>query len=105
MRPPSSIVGTKPLGFKSRYGCSLLPPNLPPRSTRSKSMPSSPQHHRTFCTLEESFLPQILIFAAILTSARFHSTVSGQSVPGEAAQNSIVASLTFDFDLIRLQFL
>src|SRR5215510_4392215 len=45
----------------SRYGFSLLPPNLPPKSTRSKSSASSPQHQTTFCTLDESVLPQILI--------------------------------------------
>src|SRR3970040_1834670 len=64
IKSPSFKVGTKPLGFISRYAFSSLRPTLPPQSTRSKSIPSSPQHHSTFCTLEESVLPQILIMVA-----------------------------------------
>src|SRR6185312_6821389 len=64
MKSPSLIVGTKPLGFIARYSGFLLPPNLPPQSSRSNSRPSSPKHQSTFCTLDESVLPQILIIFA-----------------------------------------
>jgi len=49
---------------------SRLPPNGPPQSVRSNSMPSSAQHHRTFCTLEEVARPQIFSIAAALRIGR-----------------------------------
>src|SRR5258708_37385251 len=64
IRPSSLIVGTRPLGFIVRYSESRLPPKGPPRSTRSYSMPSSAQHHNTFCTLDEVVRPQIFNIAA-----------------------------------------
>src|SRR5215475_1454339 len=64
MRPLSLIVGTRPLGFIARYSGSRLPTKGPPRSTRSYSMPSSAQHHSTFCTLDEVVRPQIFSIAA-----------------------------------------
>src|SRR5262249_54810821 len=63
-KPSSSIVGTRPFGFIARYFGSRLPPNGPPRSTRSYSMPSSAQHHSTFWTLDDVVRPQILSIAA-----------------------------------------
>src|ERR1700752_2451734 len=63
IRSPSLTVGTKPFGFMARYSESWLPPNGPPRSTRSYSIPSSAQHHNTFCTLDEVVRPQIFSIA------------------------------------------
>src|SRR5512147_2739164 len=68
-KSPSLMVGTRPLGFMAAYSGSLLPPNLPPQSRRSNCTPSSPQHQRTFCTLEESVRPQILIIVASATDS------------------------------------
>src|SRR4029077_8836773 len=68
-RPSSLIVGTRPFGFIARYSGSRLPPNGPPRSTRSYSMPSSAQHQSTFCTLDEVVRPQI--FSITTPPARF----------------------------------
>src|ERR671917_21619 len=58
-KPPSEIVGTRPLGFNRRYSGSLLPPNGPPTSTRLYGTSSSSQHHRTFWTFIELLRPQI----------------------------------------------
>src|SRR5215831_7863969 len=63
-KPLSLIVGTRPLGFIARYSRSRLPPNGPPRSTRSYSMPSSAQHQSTFCTLDDVVRPQIFNIVA-----------------------------------------
>src|SRR5471032_212240 len=61
MWPPSSIVGTTPLGFIFRYqGWSFLP-NAPPTSSRSYFTPHSSAHHSTFITLIELARPQIFI--------------------------------------------
>src|SRR6516162_3384700 len=64
IKPSSLIVGTRPLGFIARYSGSRLPPNGPPRSTRSYSMPSSAQHQSTFWTLDEVVRPQIFSIVA-----------------------------------------
>src|SRR5215211_2280182 len=58
-KSPSVIVGTSPVGLRARYSSSLVPPNSPPTSWRRKGIPSSSQHHSTFCTFIEFFLPQI----------------------------------------------
>src|SRR5581483_7832809 len=58
-RSPSITVGTRPFGLRRRYSGSWLPPNGPPQSVRSYSMPSSAQVHSTFCTLDEVVRPQI----------------------------------------------
>src|SRR5665213_535984 len=61
MRPPSSIVGTTPLGFISRYHFWSLPPNAPPTSSRVYFNPHSSDVHSTFMTLIELARPQIFI--------------------------------------------
>src|SRR5258708_21863621 len=66
MRPPSSMVGTTPLGFIFRYHGWSLPPKAPPTSSRSYFMPHSSAAHSTFCTLIELARPQI--FISILSS-------------------------------------
>src|SRR5215203_1249042 len=58
-KSPSVIVGTSPVGLRARYSSSLVPPNSPPTSWRRKGIPSSSQHHSTFCTFIEFFLPHI----------------------------------------------
>src|SRR6202047_4377291 len=58
-RSPSLTVGTRPFGFSARYSVSWLPPNGPPKSTRSYWSPSSAQHQSTFCTLDDVVRPQI----------------------------------------------
>ncbi len=68
-RSPSITVGTSPLGLILRYSGSRLPPNGPPQSTRSYSIPSSAQHHNTFCTLDEVVRPQIFSMATSLPGA------------------------------------
>ena len=60
-RPPSSIVGTTPLGFMSRYHFWSLPPNAMPTFSRSYVTPHSSAHHSTFITLIELTRPQIFI--------------------------------------------
>src|SRR5580704_11646218 len=67
------MVGTLPFGFIARYSGSRLPPNGPPRSTRSYSMPSSAQHHSTFCTLDEVVRPQIFSIEAPPSDLRLWS--------------------------------
>src|SRR3990167_1746 len=74
MRPPSSMVGTTPLGFMSRYHFWSLPPNGPPTSVRSYFRPHSSAAHSTFCTLIELARPQIFI-------ARFSSRMSVRRRP------------------------
>src|SRR5271169_2247090 len=59
-KSPSSTVGMSPLGLSARYFGSSLPPNGPPMSMRSKGMPSSSQHQRTFWTFEDVWRPHIL---------------------------------------------
>src|SRR6202035_5877179 len=66
IRSPSLTVGTRPLGLSWRYSGSRLPPNGPPRSTRSNGRSSSAQHHSTFCTLDELARPQIFSIAIFL---------------------------------------
>src|SRR5678810_372926 len=61
IRPPSSIVGTTPLGFMSRYHFWSLPPNAMPTFSRSYFSPHSSAHHSTFITLIELARPQIFI--------------------------------------------
>src|SRR6476619_2347213 len=63
MRPPSSMVGTTPLGFMSRYHFWSLPPNAMPTFSRSYFSPHSSAHHSTFMTLIELARPQIFISA------------------------------------------
>src|SRR5437588_7449025 len=65
-RSPSLTVGTSPFGLSLRYSGSRLPPNGPPRSTRSNGMSSSAQHHSTFCTFDEVVRPQIFSIADLL---------------------------------------
>src|SRR5471032_1166087 len=60
-RPPSSTVGTTPLGFMSRHHFWSLPPKAMPTSTRSYASPHSSAHHSTFITLIELMRPQIFI--------------------------------------------
>src|ERR1700722_17755694 len=69
-RPPSSIVGTTPLGFMSRYHFWSLPPNAMPTSTRSYVSPHSSAHHSTFMTLIELTRPQIFIPLSQKSSVR-----------------------------------
>src|ERR1700675_5023788 len=57
--PSSSIVGTRPLGLRLRYRAVFTTPNAPPASIRSYPSDISSQHHSTFWTLTELFLPQI----------------------------------------------
>src|SRR5690348_4781288 len=64
MRPPSSMVGTTPLGFILRYQGWSLPPNGPPTSSRSYFTPHSSAAHNTFITLIELARPQIFIALA-----------------------------------------
>src|SRR5919112_122132 len=86
VRPPSAMVGTRPVGLRWRYSSWSVPPNLPPASWRWYGTSSSSQHHSTFCTLNEFFLPQIssisYSFPALLTGtprrARF-SNVDGEN--------------------------
>src|SRR6476661_519149 len=61
IRPPSSIVGTTPLGFMSRYHFWSLPPYCSPTFSRSYLSPHSSAHHSTFMTLIEFARPQIFI--------------------------------------------
>src|SRR6185312_7262069 len=68
MKPSSSSVGTRPVGFFARYSGVSLPPNLPPTSTRSYFRLSSSQHQTTFCTLIEESRPRILSIASSLQS-------------------------------------
>src|SRR5258708_17937688 len=63
--PPSSIVGTRPFGLSARYSGDLFFPNSPPMSSRSNGRPISPQHHSTFCTLLDVFLPKIFNTAVL----------------------------------------
>src|ERR1051326_9324419 len=70
VRSSSCKVGTRPLGLSARYAGCLLPPNLPPTSTRSCFSPSSPTAHITFCTFEEVLRPQIFS----IQSSRFHGS-------------------------------
>src|SRR5579862_587982 len=61
MRPPSSMVGTTPLGFMSRYHFWSLPPCCMPTFSRSYFNPHSSAHHSTFMTLIELARPQIFM--------------------------------------------
>src|SRR5215213_1265037 len=86
-KSPSVIVGTSPVGLRARYSSSLVPPNSPPTSWRRKGIPSSSQHHSTFCTFIEFFLPQISSTAysslsACRDSCHAHSSLS---LPGIGA--------------------
>src|SRR3982750_4453510 len=55
------MVGTTPLGLRSRYHFWSLPPNAMPTSSRSYFSPHSSAHHSTFMTLIELARPQIFI--------------------------------------------
>src|SRR3569833_3237995 len=70
MRPPSSIVGTTPLGFMSRYHFWSLPPYCSPTFSRSYCSPHSSAHHSTFMTLIEFARPQIFIVLPPRNSVR-----------------------------------
>src|SRR5215204_6231434 len=95
IRSPSLTVGTSPFGFMLRYSGSRLPPNGPPTSARSNSMPSSAQHHSTFCTFDEVERPQIFsIVAAPSGRVRYGASVgpmaqlsSAQPSTGRSAYN------------------
>src|SRR6516164_4222736 len=52
------MVGTRRFGLMLRYSGVFTTPKAPPASLRSYSRPISSQHHSTFCTLTEFFLPQ-----------------------------------------------
>src|SRR5438477_7793864 len=67
IRSPSLSVGTRPFGLSRRYSGSRLPPNGPPRSSRSNGRSNSAQHHSTFCTLDELARPQIFSIAIFLS--------------------------------------
>src|SRR6476661_11074011 len=71
MRPPSSMVGTTPLGFMSRYHFWSLPPNAMPTFSRSYFSPHSSAHHSTFMTLIELARPQIFIVLPLQDSSPF----------------------------------
>src|SRR5690606_30392209 len=58
-RPWSSITGTSPLGFISRYSGVCVPPKAPPTSIDSYGRPISSAHHSTLRTLLELRRPQI----------------------------------------------
>src|SRR5215210_5049424 len=83
-KSPSVIVGTRPVGLRARYSSSLVPPNSPPTSWRRKVIPSSSQHHSTFCTFIEFFLPQISSIAYPSLHAYSDScrADSSRSLPG-----------------------
>src|ERR671913_685271 len=83
-KSPSVIVGTRPVGLRARYSSSPVPPNSPPTSWRRKDIPSSSQHHSTFCTFIEFFLPQISSTAYSSRSAYRDScrADSSRSLPG-----------------------
>src|SRR5215212_9966469 len=83
-KSPSVMVGTRPVGLRARYSSSLVPPNSPPASWRRKGIPSSSQHHSTFCTFIEFFLPQISSTAYSSLSAYRDScrVDSSLSLPG-----------------------
>src|SRR5437667_11626575 len=66
IRSPSLTVGTRPFGLSWRYSGSRLPPNGPPRSSRSNGRSNSAQHHSTFCTLHALARPHILSIACFL---------------------------------------
>src|SRR5207302_10260427 len=66
-KSPSLTVGTRPFGLSRRYSGSRLPPNGPPRSSRSNGRSNSAQHHSTFCTLDELARPQIFSIAIFLS--------------------------------------
>src|SRR5262249_3353183 len=61
MKPSSSTVGTRPLGFILRYSGVLTTPKFRPASMRSYCKPSSSSDHSTFLTLTELTRPQTLI--------------------------------------------
>src|SRR5258708_5290356 len=89
MRPPSSMVGTTPLGFILRYQGWSLPPNAMPTSSRSYFTPHSSAAHSTFMTLIEFARPQIFIaYPLVLRSP----LVSGRAVTLVAAR--IVRGIT-----------
>src|SRR3954464_1241222 len=75
MRPPSSMVGTTPLGFMSRYHFWSLPPNAMPTFSRSYFSPHSSAHHSTFMTLIELARPQIFISYPLSSTLPFRLTV------------------------------
>src|SRR5467141_4609858 len=98
IRPSSLIVGTRPLGFIVRYSGSRLPPKGPPRSTRSYSMPSSAQHHNTFCTLDEVVRPQIFSIAASPITLAYMELSFLLDATAVWAKSYIVASSGGSFD-------
>src|SRR5712671_2572700 len=60
LKPSSSIVGTRPVGFIFRYSGVLLTPKCRPASMRSYLRPSSSAAHSAFLTLTELTRPHIL---------------------------------------------
>src|SRR5580765_8574530 len=92
-RSPSITVGTRPLGLSLKYSGSRLPPNGPPQSVRSNSMPSSAQHHSTFCTFDEVGRPQIFsIFAALRIGSPIGAADS-RECNGHAPKRAILLGL------------
>src|SRR5579871_3894049 len=61
LKPSSSIVGTRPVGFIFRYSGVLLTPNCSPASMRSYFRPSSSAAQSAFFTFTELTRPQIFI--------------------------------------------
>src|SRR5947207_15316197 len=94
MRPPSSMVGTTPLGFMSRYHFWSLPPNAMPTFSRSYLSPHSSAHHNTFMTLIELARPQI--FIARLSSVSAFPRGLAVDDPQELLRTRIVAGLGRD---------
>src|SRR5258705_13395274 len=66
LKPSSSIVGTRPVGFIFRYSGVLLTPKCRPASMRSYLRPSSSAAQSAFFTLTELTRPQI--FSMVLES-------------------------------------
>src|SRR5437763_3551037 len=94
MRPPSSMVGTTPLGFMSRYHFLSSPPNAMPTFSRSYLSPHSSAHHSTFMTLIELARPQI--FIARLSSVSAFPRGLAVDDPQELLRIRIVAGLGRD---------
>src|SRR5712691_5730223 len=84
LKPSSSIVGTRPVGFIFRYSGVLLTPKCKPASMRSYLRPSSSAAHSAFLTLTELTRPQIFNIKKFLKAGRL-------TIPARVARCEIAA--------------
>src|SRR3972149_1405062 len=91
MKPSSSSVGTRPLGFILRYSGVSTTPDCMPASMRSYGRLSSSRHQSAFFTLTELVRPQIFSIVSPRNPAAWPLKTCGLSISARIARRQVAA--------------